>query len=332
MRYPTTALVFTILLTALTCPAGAYADRSLTMAEAIELAIQNNLTQKLAHAETDRARGVALQAAAGLLPQLTGSMAQTRVFKTNLAAEGFASFPLPGFDPVIGPYNTFDARLSLVQSLFDANVFWGMRAGRKGQQIAKLQESLAREQVATAAALAYLEAQRAQRAVAAAQADLTLADSLLKLARDQHDAGVSTGIDVARAETERAQEHLRLIRAQVTVDQADLRLKRVTGLPMDQPLVLPDIPRDVQPEIPLVDKALGIANHDRYEMQIAKESSLAADDLVRAAKAENLPTLQALADYGHSGTTPDSTARTGSIGGALDPSHSRWWANAWAYH
>jgi outer membrane protein TolC len=298
--------------------AAANADSTLTMEEAITLAIQNNLDARLAKALTDEARGAAIQASAGLLPQLTGSISETRFFKTNLAAEGFASFPLPGFNPVIGPYNDFDARLSLVQSLFDANVFWKMRAGREGQKIARLQESLAREQVASAAALAYLEAQRTQRAVAAAQADLKLSDSLLKLAHDQHEAGVSTGIDVARADTERAQEYLRLIRAQLAAAQADLRLKRVVGLPLDQPISLPDIPRAELGELPSVEKTLGLAGHDRFELQIAKADYTAAVDSLHAANSENLPSLKALADYGYSGTTPDDTARTGSIGARLD--------------
>lgn len=293
------------------------ADASLSIRQAIDLAIQNNLTSKLSQAGTEAARGQAIQAAAGLLPQVNGSVSQSRVFKENLEAQGFpANSPL--FAPLLGPFNVFDARLQLAQKLLDMNAFWTMKAGRAGRRIAALQESLAREQVATAAALAYLEAQRSQRAVLAAQADLTLSESLLKLARDQHAAGISTGIDVARAETERAQENLRLIRAQVAVHQADLRLKRVVGLPLEKPISLPDLPRVELTDLPVVDKALGQANHDRFELQIARESYEAAEDALYAAKAQNLPTITALADYGHSGTAIDNTARTGSIGGRLD--------------
>ena len=244
------------------------ADSSLSIRQAIELAIQNNLTSKLARAGTEAARGQALQAAAGLLPRIAASAQQLHVYKVNLEAQGFSAGG-PISNPLLGPFNSFDARLQLAQSLLDLNAFWTMRAGRAGRRIAALQEGLAREQVAAAAALAYLEAQRAQRAVAAAQADLTLSESLLKLARDQHAAGISTGIDVARAETERAQENLRLIRAQVAVYQADLRLKRVVGLPLDKPISLPDLPRVELTGLPPADKALGQANHDRFELQIA---------------------------------------------------------------
>jgi outer membrane protein TolC len=245
------------------------------------------------------------------------SLQQQRFFKVNFESEGFpANNPI--LNPVIGPFDAFDARLQLVQTLLDFNAIWKRQASVSGERIAKLEEGLAREQVATAAALAYLEAQRTQRAVSAAQADLDLSESLFKLARDQHAAGISTGIDVARAETERAQENLRLIRAQVAAHEADLRLKRVVGLPLDKPVSLPDLPRADLSELPSVEKALGQANHDRFELQITQESYQAATDNLRAAKAENLPSLKAMADYGYNGVTIDNNARTGSIGGRLD--------------
>src|SRR5581483_6489607 len=113
-------------------------------------------------------RGQALQAAAGLLPRLAASVQQSRVFKVNLEAQGF-DIPLPGFSPLIGPFNTFDARLQLAQSFFDLNAYYKARAGALNRKVAEFQERLAREEVAAAAALAYLEAQRSNRAVAAAQ-------------------------------------------------------------------------------------------------------------------------------------------------------------------
>ena len=293
------------------------APPALTLAQAIQLAIQNNLTDKLAKAATEQARGQAIQAAAGLLPHLTGSLSQSRIFKLNLAAEGFPSNSTL-IPQLLGPFNVFDARISLVQNILDFSVIYKARAGLAGRHVAELEERLAREQVATAAALAYFEAQQTTRAVSAAQADLKLAQSLLKLTRDQHQAGVSTGIDVARSETSEAQENLRLIRAQVAAQNADVRLKRVVGLPMDQPVVLPDLPRAPVSELPTPEKAIGQATHDRAEMLVASEAYQASIYNYRSAEAGHLPTLVATADYGFSGNTPDSTARTGSIGGRLN--------------
>jgi outer membrane protein len=288
---------------------------SLTLADAIAQAIRTNLSTALAKAATDEARGLALQSAAALLPKITGSVSQTRTFKTNLEALGFTGGPFP---PLIGPYNTFDARFSLVQSLLDVNAIWKTAASRANRRAALLEETLARQQVATAAALAFIEAQRAGRSVSAAQADVKLAQSLLKLAQDQRRAGVSTGVDVARAETNTAQEQLRLIRAQVDAQQAEIRLKRVVGLPLTVPVTLVDLPRPVNAPLPAEDQVVAQATHDRVELQIAKETTAGAQDSTRAARAENLPTIKAIADYGFSGTTPNNTARTGSFGGRLD--------------
>ena len=292
----------------------------LTMEQAIALAIQNNLTMKLARAGTEEARGRTLQAAASMLPQLTGTMSQSRVFKANLAAQGFSSFPIAGFNPIIGPYNTFDARFRLVQPLLDFNAIWLIEAGKADKRMAQWQEQLAREQVATAAALAYLEAQRTTCAVTAAQADLQLSQSLSKLAHDQHRAGVSTGVDVARADTDTAQENLRLIRAQVAAQEADLRLKRTVGLPLDQATTLQDLPRADTETVafPALEKMLAEASKDRAELKVTQEGVKLATYDLRSASSEHLPTITANADYGFSGNVPAGSARTGSIGGNLN--------------
>jgi len=86
--------------------------------------------------------------------------------------------------------------------------------------------------VASAAALTYIEALRAVRAVQDAQANLDLSQSLAKLAHQQHDAGAATGVDVARAETHVAEDQQNLIQAQLTATQANIRLKRVAGIPL----------------------------------------------------------------------------------------------------
>jgi outer membrane protein len=289
---------------------------TLTMPDAIRMAIQNNLTVKLAHAQTEEARGKALQDASGLLPQITGAVSQARVFKVNLEAQGFPS-NLGIFPSLIGPFNTFDARFRLSQRFLDLNAWWKREAGQANRKAAGYQEELAKEQIAAAAGLAYVEVQRATRAVSAAQADVKLAQSLLTLAQDQRRAGISTGVDVARAETSAAQERLRLIRAQVSASQADIILKRVVGVSLETPVQLPIISETASSVLPALREAIDSAQGARPEMLLAKEK-LDADQLtLKAAKAENYPTVAGLADYGYSGTTPSNVARTGSIAGAV---------------
>ncbi len=317
---PNKVLLAAALATLLGAPPSA-ADQpvpyTLTLEQAISQAILNNLTSRLAKSATQEARAQALQAAAALLPQIAATVRQSRTFKVNLEAQGFPANN-PFFNSLIGPFDTFDARLSLVQTILDFNSIWVRQAALSSRHVAEYQERLAREQVAAAAALAYIEAQRSQRAVSAAQADVQLAGSLLKQARDQHQAGISTGVDVARAETDEAQENLRLIRARVQANQMLLRLQRIVGMGLGQPVVLPDAPRTAMAGVEAAEKEIAQAERDRAEIQVAAESLKLSTYGRRAAQGHFVPTVKVLGDYGFSGNLPSSTARTGSIGGALD--------------
>jgi outer membrane protein TolC len=132
----------------------------------------------------------------------------------------------------------FDARVRLVQNVLNMNAIRLYQSGRAGVALSKLEERLAQEQVTTMSSLAYLDALRSQQAVEAAQADLELANSLLKLAVDQHDAGIATGVDVTRAQTRVAQQQVVVAETQRASDQARLHLLRIAGLPLGSDLAL----------------------------------------------------------------------------------------------
>jgi outer membrane protein TolC len=289
----------------------------LTMEEAVARSIQTNLATRLTQARSQEARGYAVQAAASLLPQVTGSVGQSRIFKTNLAVDGFGSSPLIP-NPVIGPYNVFDVRIQLVQKLLDFNSIWATKAAFASQEAARLGVDLAADQVASAAALSYIESLRALKGIQAAQSDLELAQRLAAEARHRKEAGLATDVDVVRAETSDVQARQSLIQARLAAVQADLRLKRVVGIPLSDSVTLEESGDRSQPQ-PLPEPALiSQALRDRIEIQLTREQVKAEAFGLSAAKAGFLPTFAAEADYGFSGNTPDSTARTGQIGGRLD--------------
>ena len=171
-----------------------------------------------------------------------------------------------------------------------------------------MEEQLAREQVATGAALTYLESMRADRSVSAAEADVTLAQALLKLAQDQRDAGIATGVDVIRAETRLAQEEVRLSRAQTDAEEARLRLQRIIGLPLGSAFTLTDPLRFSTEPLPSIETAVATAEDNRPEVRVAKAEVTVDDYEKRAARDEQLPWLEFLGDYGVSGITPVTSA------------------------
>jgi outer membrane protein TolC len=285
----------------------ASAPTSLSLEQAIQIAVENNLSTLLAHERKREAEGFKQESRAGLLPNISASAYQASVTQ-NLAALGFQPGTFPGItNTFIGPFNNFDARARLVQNIFDLSAIKNYRAGRAGVRVAEAEERLAREQVASGTALIYLEALRAGRAVAAAQANVELAQTLLKLAEDQRAAGVATGVDVTRAETRLAQEQVRLAQAQTASEQARLTLQRVVGLPLGGTLTLTDPLRFIDEPALAPEPLVAQATENRAEVRIAEEE-IKVNKLERdAVRAEQLPSVQFVGDYGVSGITPTNT-------------------------
>ena len=272
----------------------------LSLEQAIQLAIQNNLATLLARERQREARGLAREALSGLLPDLSGTSSQANR-TVNLRAQGIS---FPGVPSLVGPFNSFGARLELVQTIFNLSAIRSYQAGRVGVDIAKSQEQLARQQVATFTTLAYLDLLRTRQRVEYAQANLDLARSLLMLAQDQRNAGIATGVDVARASTRVSEQTFNLAEARTQAVQALLQLQRVVGLPQGATLTLTDPLRFTAESTPSVETALETANQNRYELRVAEQQVQQRGYERKAAKDAQLPSLDFAGDYGESGVRP----------------------------
>ena len=276
---------------------------ALSFERAIQLAIENNLATLLAKERRNEALGVKQQSLAPLLPNVSAVAYQASLTE-NLAALGFPPGVIPGFPSFVGPFKNFDARVLLTQTIFDLSAIRNYQAGRAGVRVAELQEGLAREQIASGTGLIYLEALRADRAVFDAQANVDLAQALLKQAQDQRNAGVATGVDVTRAQTRLAERQYSLAQAQTTLEQARLNLQRVVGLPLGGSLTLTDQLRFIEEPLPAVETAVTQAGQNRREVQVAEEQNRVSKLERQAASAEYLPSVEFVGDYGVSGITP----------------------------
>lgn len=277
---------------------------ALSFQQAIQTALENNFNSRLAQERIKEARGRAVQARAELLPDLSGAVSQ-RSETVNLAAMGFQSGLFPGSLPLlIGPFNNFDARARLVQSLFNWQAIQQYRAGQTGINLARVEEQMTRQQVVTQAALAYLNTISADRALEAARANLDLAQSLFKLAQDRRDAGVATGIDVTRAEIRTAEERLRLTQTQTNAQQARTTLLRALGIPLSTSLTLTDTLQFLPEALPTTEQVVTEAQRDRPEIRVAEEQLKLSGYNLSATRAERLPTVDFVGDYGESGNTP----------------------------
>jgi outer membrane protein TolC len=146
-----------------------------------------------------------------------------------------------------------------------------------------------------------------------------LARRLDELAVNQRNAGIATGLDVARAETRLASQQVQLAQAKTNLDTARLNLLRVTGAPLGGPLLLADAMRFEPQPPPESAEAIRQALDGRLELRVASEQLRIARAERQAAIGGWAPTVAAFGDYGSSGLKPnDVNLPTRSVGIRID--------------
>jgi outer membrane protein TolC len=287
---------------------------SLTLLDAIDRGLAHNLGLLTAGRDVDRAQAARWQALSDLLPSLDGRLALTRE-QVNLKAFGF---PLPaGVPSVVGPFNVFDARLSLSQSVFDLSAIDGARAEAHGVAAAQHSYQSARDLVVLVTANLYLQSLAGRARVASVQAQLDTAQALYDQAVDLRNAGLVAAIDVLRAQVELNTAQQRLTQAQNDLETSKLQLAHVIGLPLGQAYTLVDeIPYVPVPQTTL-QEALDEAYRSRPDYLAALERVRAAEARRSAVAAESLPSAKVTADYGDIGPAVSDSHGTFNVTGAV---------------
>jgi outer membrane protein TolC len=289
------------------------------MTAAVEQALKNNLQSVVAREQLAQARGEKGISLSALLPNLSGKASQANL-TANLAAMGLPVEKLAGFPTFVGPFNRFDARFELVQSVFNLASIRRYQAGGYGVVLAREQQRLSAQQITTATVVAYLAVLECEESVSAAQSNVQLAERLRTLAVNQQQAGIAAGIDVARAETRLANQRVQLAQAQTNLDTARLDLLRIIGgQPLSSHVTLTDRMRvPIEPERNMED-AVKQALTDRAEVAVAEQQLRIAGAQRGAAVGEWMPSVSVFGDYGSSGLKPNNlNYPTRSIGVQID--------------
>jgi outer membrane protein TolC len=282
----------------------------LTLGDALDRGLRHNLGVIAREADVEGARGERQRSLAAVLPNVSGTLSASREV-VNLAALGFSGFnDLPN---IIGPFNVYDARLSVSQPVVDVSGLFHMREA--GEQLAAARHTYrnARDLVVLAVTNLYLQSLTADSRVASVQAQVQTADALARLAEDRKQSGLIPAIDVLRAQVQRETERQRLITAQNTAAKQKLALARAIGLPLGQPFALADAMPYLQRDVPTLDAAVQQAYTHREDL-LAQESAMkAAEAAGKAAAAERLPSLGVDAAWGPIGQTPGSAIPTYAV-------------------
>lgn len=291
-------------------------ELTLSLREAIQAAVDNNVNVKLLKERIAAAQAQANTSFGALLPNISG-YASGRNQTVNLGAFGLPPDRLSGLGlrrSVTDPFEVYDARATLVQNIFSLSLIQRWRAAKSGVDVASLDAEVTKRDVMATVGLLYIEALRADEAVKAREADIELAQQLVKLAKDRKAAGIATGLDVTREEVQLENERQRLLVAQNEQESARLTLIRTLGIDFEVRLVLTDELKFISVAAQSPEQALSIAREQRLELRAQEKRQKLAALTLSSITSERVPSLSLNGDYGWIGLKPEDALATRSIG------------------
>ena len=285
----------------------------LTLDDAIQRGLKNNLGLILQSSNEKNANGERLQELQHLLPTVTGE-ASIESEQVNLAAFGLK---FPGINPIIGPFQVVDFRAYLTQNLVNLEAFEKYMQSKHNFEAAKLTAQDARDLVVLTVGNGYLLCLADEARIGAVQAEMATSKVSLDQATQAHEAGTSPRLDVLRAQVDYQNEQQQLIAVQNQFDKDKLGLARAIGLPLDQRFDLSDKEQFAALDAPEPEQAFQQALKQRKDLAAAAETLDAAKAGKKAAFDEQLPVATFSGDFGDLGTTPAHSHGTYSATGQV---------------
>jgi outer membrane protein TolC len=289
----------------------------LTLREAVQRALENNVNALTAWTQVDEAEAVSTRYKSALLPH---AVAETyaNLQRISLDAFGLTGLAVVALPEATGPFSNYDVQVGAQQNLVDLHSYRQWKASEHIIDAAKLGYEGACDLVILAVADLYLKSQSAVARIDAAQSRVTESDALYKLARDKHDAGTATGVDVLRAQVQLANDKQALLVAQNQYKQSLLALARNLGMSPGTPLEPADPLRyrplpQLQAER-LVPSAL-LARPDYLALASQRQALV---EQQRANRARYYPKFSIFGGYGELGRNLGDFQRVGIVQAQID--------------
>jgi outer membrane protein TolC len=291
----------------------------LSLMGAIERGLRYNLGLIEANQASAEVRAERMRALSALLPQLSAD-ARQGYESLSFKEIGLRLPPIPGLPALpstSGAFGYQDARVSLAQSLYNAELRNHYRARKSDEQAATLSVQDSRDVVVFAVGTAYLQVIASAARVETASAELASARELDQQTASRVKNEVSPEIDSIRAQVERQSAEQRLTNAANQLEKDKLTLARIIGLAIDQEFELSD-PLAYRPLSGITrETATAEALHSRADLRSAEASVQSATFTLRAQKAQRLPAISVTADYGGGGSNIGNFNQVYTIAGNI---------------
>lgn len=268
----------------------------LTLEEALEYAVENNVNTKNARLETLISKATVKETTATGLPQITGAFnldynpAIPVVFLPNEPPFGDPSIPSDVIPARFGISYSSGLAVNVKQMIFNGSFFVGLRAARTLEKLTDLDLVKAENDVIENVKKAYFGVLVNRERIKLGQSNLSRVDTLLKETKALYEAGFAEKIDVSRIQVQRNNTYTQLEQSIAAYQVSEQILKLQMGMPMTYSLALSEHLTDLNPESQ-VNQLLLAEPLDRVEVgQLETNIELAQLDL-KNNQVQYMPTI-----------------------------------------
>ena len=256
-------------------------DRTLSLPDAVTLALHNSRDLRLARLEYQVAQNAAGLDRSAFLPNLYTGAGYVYTY-------GFPSIPGGG------PPAVFE--LDYTQVLFNPLLKSAQRADeeRAKSQLAAIQQ--ARDNVMVQTASTYLELAEVRHLAALMSRDEAAAEKIVEIVQERVAANRALPIDETKAELTLAQIRERLLKLQDRDDTLTQQMHDLTGIPSDQTIALETIEPNFASDITQANIAEVAVQNDK-SIQEAEDERAARQHLLHGARLSYWPTANIVGRY-----------------------------------
>lgn len=281
----------------------------LSLNEALNLARTQQIDILVSKERVQQAIARLGQAQSVLWPQMSLDAQQTRE-TINLKSLGI---PIPTTKPVDGPFNSFDARFNLTQTLFDLNAIGRLRAAKRANDLSRAEEVKTRQDVLAFVANLYIEASRAQDAVSLAKKFVDRSQKGFEVAQVMFRNGIGSELELKQAEADLNEVKQRFNETESTALERQLDLTAALGIPNDSKIAFIETTLFSDVQIPQPDE-VGAVKENHPDVLVARQLFHQRKAERWAELTEFLPKILGFGNYGESGTSPSNWEATYAFG------------------
>lgn len=210
----------------------ANAQEQLTLKDALNFAIQNNVNARKAKLDIDGGKYKTQEIRAKALPQITGSGNLTYNPIIGQLVVGSLSFPM-------GRSWNVNGGVQLSQQLFNQQVFTGLQAAKKSEQYYNLTSDYTEEQVIEMVANNYYQVLVSRQQLNVIDTNIKNVKVVEKIISNQYKNGLAKKIDVDRIKVNLTNLETQREQTVNAVVQLENQLKYSMGMPVATTITLP---------------------------------------------------------------------------------------------